>query len=167
MIETKPRAPEGRKSPPGLCIGIPSVQRNGISYLKSTLGSLQHGLTAEERATLRFVVFLAHSDQEEHQDYEQPWLANMADELPSYRDSPERFVFSNAIQLNKTHATKSKFDYSIVMEECERTGAPYTLMVEDDVVFMDGWHHRTMQALDVATAKTWAAGYQDCKLFLA
>ncbi|RYP83550.1 hypothetical protein DL769_001337 [Monosporascus sp. CRB-8-3] len=153
--------PGAKTSPPELCIGVPSVQRDGISYLKSTLGSLQHGLSAEERAGLRFIVFLAHTDQEIHPDYGQPWLANMVDKLPSYHDDPQQLALAKGMELNQSHGTKAKLDYSIVMEECEKTGAPYILMVEDDVVFLDGWRHRTMQALDVATNKAWEAGHKD------
>ncbi|KAI1385524.1 uncharacterized protein F4822DRAFT_413322 [Hypoxylon trugodes] len=150
-----------QRSPPELCVGIPSVHRDGISYLKSTLGSLQHGLSAEERAGLRFVVLLAHADQKKHADYGEPWLTNMADVLPSYDDYPERMALATAIEHNKTHGTKIKFDFSVVMEECEKTGAPYNLIVEDDVVFLDGWRHRTLQALDVATTKSWSTGHTD------
>ncbi|KAK3327017.1 hypothetical protein B0T19DRAFT_420606 [Cercophora scortea] len=149
--------PQGhRKQPPELCIGVPSVQRDGISYLKPTLGSLQHGLSAEERAGLHFVVLLAHLDQKEHQDFGKPWLHNMADSLPSYADmdDPGRLGLAQMMERNHTHGTKSKFDYSIVMEECAKTGAPYILMVEDDVVFMDGWRHRTIDALEDAAAKS-------------
>ncbi|ORY56401.1 uncharacterized protein BCR38DRAFT_379527 [Pseudomassariella vexata] len=161
LVGTEERAQGSRKNSPELCIGVPSVQRDGISYLKSTLGSLQYGLTAEERAGLRFVVLLAHTDQTKHPDYGQPWLASMADKLPLYRDDAEQLALAKVMELNQSHGTKSKFDYSIVMEECEKTGAPYILLVEDDVVFLDGWRHRVMQALDVATAKSWEVGHTD------
>ncbi|KAI1139292.1 integral membrane protein [Hypoxylon sp. FL0543] len=160
-VATGQRTQGTRQNPPELCIGIPSVQRDGISYLKLALGSLQQGLSAGERAGLRFVVFLAHTDQSKHPDYHQPWLAGMADSLPSYDDDPERLALAKVMELNQTHGTKSKFDYSITMEECEKTGAPYILMVEDDVVFLDGWRHRTMQAVDEATAKSWGTGHRD------
>ncbi|KAI1376889.1 hypothetical protein F4677DRAFT_418431 [Hypoxylon crocopeplum] len=160
LAGTEQPAQGSRINPPELCVGVPSVQREGISYLKSTLGSLQHGLSAEERAGLRFVVLLAHTDQTEHSDFDQPWLV-MADQLPSYNDDPQRLALAKAMELNQTHGTKAKFDYSIVMEECEKTGAPYILIVEDDVVFLDGWRHRTMQALDRATTKSWEAGHTD------
>ncbi|KAI2469562.1 hypothetical protein F4781DRAFT_393911 [Annulohypoxylon bovei var. microspora] len=150
-----------RTNLPELCIGIPSVQRDGISYLKSTLGSLQHGLSVEERASLRFVVLLAHTDQERHPDYGQPWLINMADRLPSYHDNPEYLALAQQMERNQSHGIKAKFDYSIVMEECEKTSAPYTLVVEDDVIFLDGWRHRTMRALDTATMKSWGVGHTD------
>ncbi|KAI1205632.1 uncharacterized protein F4807DRAFT_277788 [Annulohypoxylon truncatum] len=161
IVGTEQSEERNRTDPPELCIGIPSVQRDGISYLKSTLGSLQHGLSAGERARLRFVVLLAHTDLEKHPDYDQPWLKNMADKLPSYYDDAEYLALAHQMERNQSHGIKAKFDYSIVMEECEKTSAPYILVVEDDVVFLDGWRHRTMQALDTATTKSWGAGHTD------
>ncbi|KAI0385715.1 hypothetical protein F5Y04DRAFT_291160 [Hypomontagnella monticulosa] len=160
-VGTTQQEETSRRNPPELCVGIPSVRRDGINatYLQSTLGSLQQGLSAVERAGLYFIVFLAHTDQEKHPDYGQPWLTNMADRLPSYSDDPERLAIARKMEANQTHGTKSKFDYSIVMEECEKTGAPYILIVEDDVVFLDGWRHRTMEALNTATTKSWEAGH--------
>ncbi|KAI3332239.1 hypothetical protein HD806DRAFT_519018 [Xylariaceae sp. AK1471] len=156
------RQPQGsRKTTPELCIGVASVHRNNISYLKLTLGSLQHGLSAEERWRLRFVVLLAHTNQEKHGDYDQPWLTYMADALPSYNDDAERFALAHVMESNQTHGTKAKFDYSIVMEECEKSGASNILMIEDDVVFMDGWWHRVAEALDIAMTKTWELGHKD------
>ncbi|KAI1105616.1 hypothetical protein F4804DRAFT_303979 [Jackrogersella minutella] len=150
-----------RTNQPKLCIGIPSVKRDDISYLKSTLGSLQHGLSTEERSTTYFVVLLAHTNRMTHPDGGQPWLASMADKLPSYHDDPEHLALAYQMELNQSHGIKAKFDYSIVMEECAKSGAPHTLMVEDDVVFMDGWLHRTIQALDTATTKSWTEGHTD------
>lgn len=147
-----------RPNPPELCIGIPTVQRRGISYLKSTLGSLQHGLTPEERDVLYFVVFVAHANQSNHNEYNQPWLVAMADELPSYHN-----VALAQTMSNQSHEVKSKYDYSIVLEACANTGAPYAMMLEDDVVFLDGWWPRVARALELATIKTWESGYTDCK----
>ncbi|KAG6013498.1 hypothetical protein E4U41_005057, partial [Claviceps citrina] len=136
--------------------------RDGISYLKPTLGSLQHGLGDQERARLRFVVLLAHSNQTVHADHAQPWLVRMADSLPSYHDSPERLALARLMEDNQTHAVKSKFDYSIVMEECVKSGAPYMLLVEDDVLFLDGWRHRTVKAISVATVGSRRLARRDC-----
>jgi hypothetical protein len=155
---------DGPTDIPELCIGIPSLQRHGISYLKSTLGSLQHGLSAGERASLHFLVFLAHVKQEEHSDYGEPWLAAMTDSLPSYQDNRKRLNILKNIENEHSHSIKSKFDYSIVLEECLKTGAPYILVAEDDVVFMEGWLPRTLQALEEATHKTKEMGYDNCRL---
>ncbi|KAI0411548.1 hypothetical protein F5X98DRAFT_357019 [Xylaria grammica] len=150
-----------RSRPPELCIGVSSVERKGISYLKATLGSLQHGLSADERADIQFVVLLAHTNQEDHAAYGQPWLTNMADKLPSYSDNAERLALAKTMEFNQTHGTKAKFDYSIVLEECEKTGASEILMIEDDVVFMNGWWPRVREALAVATTETWEKGHKD------
>jgi hypothetical protein len=152
-----------RDNPPELCIGVPSVKREGISYLKATVGSLQLGLTPRERTRLQFVVLLAHTDQQRHPEFGQPWLTNMADKLPSYHDNPDRLALAKQMEDDKTHAVKSKFDYAILMEECGKSGAPYMLLVEDDVVFLHGWRYRTMQALGVASTKSWEAAHTDCR----
>lgn len=160
LVKTQIQNNEQRQ--PKLCIGIPSVRRESISYLKLVLGSLQHGLSVEERKSLYFVVLLAHTNQTEHPDYNQPWLGIMADKLASYNDSEERLRQAQEME-SRGHAIKSKFDYSIAMEECAKTEAPYIMMVEDDVVFMDGWRHRTLMALAIATTKSWEAGQANCK----
>ncbi|KAI0165030.1 integral membrane protein [Xylariaceae sp. FL1272] len=156
LAETQRKPKVDSTNPPDLCIGIPSVHREGMGYLKPTLGSLQQGLSPEERSRLHFVVFLAHVDQKQHEDYNQPWLLSMADTLSAY---PNPDVAE--LMVNQNHGTKSKFDYSLVMDECERTGAPYIMMLEDDVVFVEGWWPRVSKALETATSKTWSAGYKD------
>ncbi|KAI1743188.1 hypothetical protein F4680DRAFT_471557 [Xylaria scruposa] len=156
LVNGELRRQKLRANPPELCIGIPTIQRQGISYLKSTLGSLQHGLTPRERDALYFVVFIAHINQSNHDEYNQPWLVTMADELPSY----DNLALSQTMS-NQSHEIKSKYDYSIVLEVCANTGAPYVLMLEDDVLFLDGWWPRVARALDLAAIKTWEAGYID------
>ncbi|KAI1824519.1 hypothetical protein F4861DRAFT_505974 [Xylaria intraflava] len=65
------------------------------------------------------------------------------------------------MESKPSHGIKSKFDYSIVMEACRETDAAHILMIEDDVVFMDGWYRRVVKALGIATAKTWDLGHKD------
>lgn len=101
-------------------------------------------------------------EPKEHPDYGEPWLAGMVDKIASYHDDEERRKLAQVME-SQNHAVKSKFDYSIAMEECDKTGAPYILMIEDDVVFLDGWRHRTTAALNAATAKSWEIGQTDCK----
>lgn len=119
------------------------------------------GLTETERDSLHVIVLLAHIDQARHPDHGQPWLRNMADQLPSYQQDPRRLATAEAMEGKSTHWIKSKFDYSFVLDECKRTGAPYILMIEDDVVFLDGWHHRTMKAVD-RVASISESRRQDC-----
>ncbi|KAI0478866.1 hypothetical protein GGR56DRAFT_664859 [Xylariaceae sp. FL0804] len=162
--------------PPKICVAVSSVQRQGISYLKSTVGSLQQGLTPEERGALRFVVLLAHTDPSRHGDHGQPWLERMADRLPTYYQDDHdhdhddaddhrhhdggrsRLEQARALEALGEHNPKSVFDVSVVLGECVATGAEYVLLVEDDVVALDGWLHRTLAALDEVEAKTAGLG---------
>lgn len=109
---------------------------------------MQQGLTPAERESLFFVTLLAHVDQTMHLDHGQVWLANMVDKLLSYDQDPTRKVIAEDMEAKHvSHWIKSKFDYSFVLDACKRTGAPYILVIEDDVVFLDGWYHRTVKAL--------------------
>lgn len=153
VIGTQPFTKQLKPVTPKICVGVSSVARNGASYLKSTLGSMQHGLTDMERESLHFIVLLAHTNQTQHPNYNDTWLASMADALPFYKDLQQLEV-AEQMESIKSHWLKSKFDYSLVMSECKKTKAPYILMIEDDVVFLDGWFHRTIDALEIATAKS-------------
>lgn len=150
-------------SRPKICIGLASVQREGISYLKSTVGSLQEGLSRQERESLYFVALLAHTDQTQHQEYAQPWLMETVDRLPTYHDDPDRLSLARRLELDGSHNLKARFDYSIVLEECAKVNPMFTMMVEDDVVAIDGWYHRTLEALEKAYTFSAEMGRTSCK----
>jgi len=63
-----------------LCVGIPTIQRHEVSYLKSTLGSLQHGLKPEGHGAMHFVVSLHTSSRANTMNITSldllPWLTN-------------------------------------------------------------------------------------------
>jgi hypothetical protein len=141
--------------PPEICVAISSVSRGGFSYLKDTVGSLLQGLDPSERERLFVVVLLAHSDQTKHEEYGKPWLRNSVDSLPSYpkKDAPFmkriKELEGKAGDYN-AHARKQKIDYGILLEECAKLKPRYTVTLEDDVVAMDGWFQRTLDAMTAA-----------------
>ncbi|KAI0844285.1 hypothetical protein F5Y00DRAFT_202971 [Daldinia vernicosa] len=146
---------------PELCIGIASVSRQGFSYLKETLGSVLDGLDDLERQRIYVVVFLAHTDQSQHEDFNQPWLINMADNLPTYPDDVETSDLVRQLEMNgdyEAHARKQKIDYTVLLDECARVGAKYIMTLEDDVIALDGWYHRALGALHTAARKTQELG---------
>lgn len=61
------------------------------------------------------------------------------------------------------HARKQKIDYSVLLAECAKVKPTYTMTLEDDVIALDGWYHRTLAALRTATRKTREMGRDDCK----
>lgn len=131
--------------------------------MKSTVGSLQEGLSRQERESLYFVALLAHTDQTQHQEYAQPWLMETVDLLPTYHDDPDRLSLARRLELDGSHNLKARFDYSIVLEECAKVNPMYTMMVEDDVVAIDGWYHRTLEALEKAYTFSAEMGRTSCK----
>ncbi|KAI0599598.1 hypothetical protein F4775DRAFT_118585 [Biscogniauxia sp. FL1348] len=142
---------------PDICIGVASVDRHGFSYLKETLGSILEGLSARERRRIYLVVFLAHADQTQHEDYGQPWLVNMADALPTYPSDAETVALIRQLEADnnyESHARKQKIDYAVLLSACARVRPRYTMTLEDDVVALDGWYHRALAALATAARKT-------------
>lgn len=150
---------------PELCIGIASVSRHGFSYLKETLGSVLDGLDDLERQRIYVVVFLAHTDQSQHEDFNQPWLINMADNLPTYPDDVETSDLVRQLEISgdyEAHARKQKIDYTVLLGECTRVAAKYIMTLEDDVIALDGWYHRALGALHTAARKTQELGRDGC-----
>ncbi|CAJ2503351.1 Uu.00g107450.m01.CDS01 [Anthostomella pinea] len=153
---------------PDFCIGVASVSRHGFSYLKETLGSVLQGLDRLERRRIHLVVFLAHANQSQHEDHRQPWLVNMADNLPAYPSNPETRRLVQQLEADSSyeaHALKQKMDYVVLLTECAKVNPKYTMTLEDDVVAVDGWYHRALGALQVATRKTHDLG-RDSFLYL-
>ncbi|KAI1091424.1 integral membrane protein [Rostrohypoxylon terebratum] len=151
-----------------LCVGVASVSRHGFSYLKETLGSILEGLDDLERRRIYLVVFLAHTNQSEHEDFRQPWLFNMADSLPTYPNGTDTIGLVRQLEIERNyeaHARKQKIDYSVLLNECAKVNPKYTMTLEDDVIALDGWYHRTLDALEVASRKTRELG-RDSFLYL-
>ncbi|KAI1358556.1 integral membrane protein [Xylaria arbuscula] len=142
---------------PRLCIGIASVSRHGISYLRDTLGSLLKGLEHIERRQIYITVFLAHTNQSEHEDSSARWLHNIVDSLPTYPEDDQLIELVRMLENDKSypaHARKQKIDYSVLLGECAKVRPAYTVTLEDDIIALDGWYHRTLFALQTAVRKT-------------
>jgi hypothetical protein len=136
------------EEPPELCVGVPSIARDGVDYLRTTIGSLLEGLSQEERDGIHLVVFIAHSDPEKHPATHQPWLKNLADESLGYNVSKEQFDHVVKMESDRAFSReKGLFDYTHLLKACHRTNASHVAMFEDDILAMDGWYHCTISAL--------------------
>ncbi|KAL1954724.1 hypothetical protein VTO42DRAFT_777 [Malbranchea cinnamomea] len=150
-----------------VCVGIASVAREGVSYIEGAVGSLLMDLGPDERDDIYLILFIPHADPTVHPSYSSRWLFAMADKVLLYNEEDLGFVkeLENHDKLGKT---KALFDYVYLLKACEAVGTPYVLMLEDDVVALDGWHHRTKHALDAAEQQTrqlGASGYLYLRLF--
>jgi hypothetical protein len=132
-----------------ICVGIPSIARKGARYLRVAVGSLLDGLTEQEREQIHLVVFIPHSDPTIHPAYTEQWLSALADEVLTYDVSAEEMQHIKDMEAEGgLYREKGLYDYSYLIKQCYETGIEYMALLEDDIVAMDGWYHRTMAAIE-------------------
>lgn len=131
-----------------LCVGIPSVGREGTRYLRTTVGSLLEGLSPEERENIHLVVLIAHSDPFANPEYHEPWLANLVDHVLLYE--PSQLDHITALEADVGNREKMLYDYAYTLRTCIDAKTPYIAMLEDDVLASDGWFWRTLLGLQQA-----------------
>ncbi|EGD91541.1 hypothetical protein H112_00637 [Trichophyton rubrum D6] len=160
--------------PPGnrnasLCVGIASIARKDVSYIEATVGSLLMDLGPREREDLYLILFIPHVDPTIHPSFESKWLSAMADRVLLYNvTSAELDHLRELEKEGGLFREKGLFDYVYLLKACQEIGAPHTIMVEDDVLAMDGWYHRTKRALvdaDQQTSRLGASQYLYLRLF--
>lgn len=154
--------PNNGSGPAKLCVGIASIARE-VNYVESAVGSLLLDLTAQERENIHLIIFIPHTDPSVHPSYSRRWMSVLPDTVLLY-DLPEE-------ELNRIKALESAdglskqkgiFDYAYLLRACHSTGSPYVAIIEDDVIAMDGWYHRTLQALEDAEEQTRQMGASKC-----
>ncbi|OQE16974.1 hypothetical protein PENSTE_c022G04045 [Penicillium steckii] len=146
---------------PELCIGIASIARQGVRYLRTTVGTVLEGLSEQERANIHLILFIAHTNASDHPAYSEPWLHKVSDQVLLYNPDEVDIDHIASLETDKAKAAgreKALFDYTYLLKACEVSNAPYTLMLEDDIIALDGWHHRTMNALASAEKQTKTIG---------
>lgn len=150
---------------PQLCVGIATVAREGIRYLRSTVGTLLDGLSEEERKDIYLIIFIAHSDPSKHPAYDERWLAELPDQVLLYKEDEVDIDHVRALEKDKKTVGRQKalFDYQYLLKACNMIETPYILMLEDDVVAQDGWYHRTQEAILSAEKQTKQIGAPKCE----
>lgn len=134
-----------------LCVGVPSYRRDNSRHLPSAVGSLLEGLTPEERQEIYLIVFITHSNPNHHPAYNEAWLAGLADEVLTYRFGDDQMqMIRNMEAKGGAFIEKGLFDYEYLLKRCADHFTPYIAIIDDDTVAMDGWYHRTMDAIDQA-----------------
>lgn len=144
-----------------LCVGISSIKCHELNYVESAVGSLPLDLTERERQNIHLILFIPHTDPTVHPSYSSGWLSATADTVLLY-DLPERQMKRLKVLESKGASEKALFDYANLLKACQVVGTPYTVLVEDDVVAMDGWHHRTRRALENTERQTREIGASKC-----
>jgi hypothetical protein len=130
-----------------ICVGIPTIARNDVYYFPSMIGSMLQGLRPIERERIFLMPFIAHSDPQKHPAYSESWLSGLSDKVLMYNLSMTEMDRIVWLEKNTGYREKGLFDYTYLLKACVDVGSPYIAMLEDDVVAMDGWFHRTKNAL--------------------
>ncbi|KAI2765548.1 CAZyme family GT109 [Penicillium roqueforti] len=150
QIQRGPRQPK-------FCLGIATIARKGASYFQATVGTFLEGLSEEERADIHLILFIAHTDPSQHPAYTEPWLYKLADEVLLYNASEIDIDHIRSLETNEAKIAgreKALFDYTYLLNACANIDTPYVIMLEDDLVALDGWYHRTKAALSSAEEQT-------------
>jgi len=149
-------------STPALCVGIATVTWEGAQYFPLSVGALLQGLTKAERQSLYLITLIAHTDPMVHPAYSEAWLYNLADYVLTYDLQPAQLEHIRRLEIEQSlFMEKALFDYRYLLNTCYNTGASSILMIEDDVLPLNGWFHWTIQALDAAESQTYMKGATD------
>lgn len=137
---------------PSLCVGIATVQREGANYFRRTVGSVLAGLTEKERKDIFLVSFFADVDPKVHQAYHESWVSVVSDQILTV---PEDVLASvrELVHSDIYFDHKPLYDYIYLLRNCYSRGAPYVVILEDDVIAADGWYYRTKTALEAWESK--------------
>jgi len=138
-----------------LCLGIATVARGGVRYFRTTVGSVLEGLDPSERRRIFLLLFIAHTDPTVHPAYSEKWTHELADQVLLYNVSNDQLERLRTLEKVKdnNYFEKPLFDYAYLLKACLETGTSHIAILEDDVVAMDGWFHRTEQAVDMIESK--------------
>jgi N-Acetylglucosaminyltransferase-IV (GnT-IV) conserved region len=149
-----------------LCVGIVTFARSDVRYLRSTIGSLLQGLEPRERKRIFLVPFIAHTDPFVHPAYSESWLHEVADQVLTYNVSREQFDHISRLEHEGgLFREKALLDYTYLLKACSSVGTPHMAIFEDDIIAMDGWFHRTEDAIVEVEAQTAIQHHAaDCKI---
>jgi len=103
FIEAKNRSSDVLSShrAPSICLGLATVARAGEQYVRSTVGSMLEGLSADQRNDIQLVIFFAQTDPQNHPIYHERWLKNVADQVVEYNVSENQMAL--LISLKDQH----------------------------------------------------------------
>lgn len=130
------------------------------------MGSILDGLSEAERANMHLILFIAHTNASEHPAYSEPWPHNVADRVLLYNETEVDLDHIHDLETDSAKffaREKALFDYTYLLKACQAVNASYVAMVEDDVLALDGWFHRTLFAADEADQMTLDKGASNCE----
>ncbi|VUC25158.1 unnamed protein product [Clonostachys rosea] len=142
-----------------ICAGIPTKRREKEQFLPRTIASLVDTLSPEERKSLHIVILITEQSPITNPAFGQSWLSNMADEVLLYSPVPKYLSLDTYRHIDENKPTETternehvQLDYATLMEACQKQGADYFLLVEDDIIASRDWLSRLNSALRLLEA---------------
>ncbi|KAH8599120.1 hypothetical protein B0O99DRAFT_649795 [Bisporella sp. PMI_857] len=151
-------------STPEICAAFVTVKREGEQYFDAALGSMLEGLTEDERKKLYVAILFADPSPEVHPSWGKEWL-RAVDWSGGYEVGEDVRGYLRGLMERKEYKEKGVFDYLYTLELCHRTGAPYILMLEDDIIIADSWFIKTLHALRHISSTPALSNYLYLRLF--
>ncbi|KAK4495944.1 hypothetical protein PRZ48_013212 [Zasmidium cellare] len=149
---TFPVLSRNQSTSPDLCVGVAGLLKDPAQYLETSIGSLLEGLSGYERDRLHLSVYMTHrrwhESESEIPPHFKPWISKLADDVQQY------WLHDDKHETHTVHESMSSGRpyYTDLMKLCYASGASYMAILEGETVAMDGWFHRTMEAIDQAEA---------------
>ena len=153
--ENEPKRNVNNNTDTRMCLAYVSVGRDvGRQYIYNAIGSILHGLTPTERASLHLSVLFGDADPTWHPAYTQPWFLSLIDDPFTYASGnlqPKEQEHLRNLQFAGFFEEKGILDYTIAIHRClQTTNAPYIAIFEDDTIAVQGWLSRVMHGLGEA-----------------
>ncbi|KAI9663363.1 MAG: hypothetical protein M1831_002647 [Alyxoria varia] len=137
---------------PVLCTSYITVDRDvPRQYIYNAVGSLLHGMTPSERASLHLSLLFANAQPEKHSAYNEKWFLDLLDDHYGYSTAnltDEQIDHLRDLEETADFEEKGVFDYTLALERCyANTQAPYIAVFEDDTIAAEGWFTRVVKGL--------------------
>ncbi|KAH8686140.1 hypothetical protein BGZ60DRAFT_396941 [Tricladium varicosporioides] len=133
---------------PEICVAVATVKRQNTQYVDIAIGSLLEGLTESERERIYVHVLFADTHPEVHPSWKEQWLVNAIDSAAGYNVSSGELERLRKWEKGREFGKKGLYDYTALISFCHHyTTAPYTLILEDDIILADSWLVKTLHAL--------------------
>jgi hypothetical protein len=83
-----------------------------------------------------------------HPAYHEPWLRNLVNQALVYELPQAELERIAALEEDKgLLREKGLFDYTYLLKACVARSTPFVAIIEDDIIAMDGWYHRTVSGI--------------------
>lgn len=118
-----------------------------LTCAKNAIGSALQGVSERERTHFFLSVLFAHTDPDAHPAWTRKWPEKLLDYAFSYNRSDPDFEKIKALEDAGDYSAKAIYDYTISLSHCYETSAKWIALIEDDVIFADGWHSQSLLRL--------------------